>query len=334
VIVALKQAQEGAQRIRTTCDDLRVFSRSEDGEPQPVQLRRVLESAIAMAWTQIRHRARLTRDFHELPPMAASENRLAQVFLNLLINAAQAIPEGDVAGNEIHVALRHAGAHAEIEVSDTGTGISAGAAEKLFQPFFTTKPQGVGTGLGLSICHKIVTDYQGEISARPNGSRGTTFRVRLPLVTVPPRPATRTPTSKPSARRGRVLVIDDEPAIVDLIIRVLRAEHEVVGSAGAGPALALLRAGQEFDVIFCDLMMPDISGVDFYHELAGSAPHIAERVIFLSGGAFTASARQLLQSVPNLSVQKPFDSSGLRALVRERLVRDSRPPTAATRASP
>ncbi|HEY2733728.1 MAG TPA: response regulator, partial [Polyangiales bacterium] len=297
VIGALRQALEGSERIRATTADLRVFSRSDEGELQRVDLRRVLESAISMAWNQIRHRARLVKDIGALPPMAANENRLGQVFLNLLINAAQAIPEGDASQHEIRVSAHVIDREIEIEISDTGLGIPSEVREHLFQPFFTTKPKGIGTGLGLSICQKIVHDCEGEISVRANPDRGTTFRVSFPIgVAMPAQTAPLDPSKLPS-RRGRVLVIDDEPAIVELVTRVLREDHEAVGVVGARKALAWLERDAAFDVILCDLMMPDMSGPELYQELERSAPHLLERFVFLSGGAFTDTARRFLVRV-------------------------------------
>jgi signal transduction histidine kinase len=317
VVEALRQALEGAERIRLTTEDLRVFSRTDDGKPHPVDLRRVLESSIGMAWTQIRHRARLVKQFHPVPPIAANENRLGQVFLNLLINAAQAIPEGNAAGQEICVSLRQKGDSVEVEVSDTGLGIAPEMKGHLFEPFFTTKPKGVGTGLGLSICRKIVLDYKGRIDVRANPDRGTTFSVRLPIGRLEAASASSVVQSDPQLQRGRVMVIDDEPALVDIVSRVLRAEHEVLGFSDVRQALAHLAMDTEFDALVCDVMMPQLSSAEFYSELCMLSPRLAERVIYMTGGAFTQAAQQFLASVNNPRLQKPFKPRELSALVRD-----------------
>jgi signal transduction histidine kinase/CheY-like chemotaxis protein len=321
VLQALKGALEGCERIRATSADLRVFSRSDDGEKQRVEVKRVLESACSLASNQIHQRAKLTKDFQDVPPIAANESRLGQVFLNLLINAAQAIPEGDAAAHEVRVSLRQLDDCVEIDISDTGLGIAAEAREHLFQPFFTTKPKGVGTGLGLSICQKIVRECGGDISAHANPTAGTTFRVRLPIGTLPASAKPPLLSSHPSIRRGRVLVIDDEPGIVDVVTRVLRTEHETVGVVGARAGLELLSRDPGFEVIFCDLMMPDMNGMEFYATLQRSAPQLIERIVFLSGGAFTLEVQQFLACVENLRLQKPFDTKTLRAIVRAQLTR-------------
>jgi signal transduction histidine kinase len=334
VVAALRQALEGSERIRAITTDLRVFSRNDESEPRPVDLQRVLESAISMAWNQMRHRATLVRDFQPVPPIAANENRLGQVFLNLLINAAQAIPEGNADRHEIRVTLRQIATGVEIAVSDSGVGIAPEARENLFQPFFTTKPRGMGTGLGLSICQKIVQDIGGEISASAREPNGTTFRVCLPIGKVVASVQPGKPPAGPSTRRGRILVIDDEPQIVDIVKRVLRTEHDTVGVVGARSALALLQNDAAFDVIFCDLMMPEMSGVELFEELQRTAPELARRVVFLSGGAFTPTARQFLSQVENVHVPKPFDQKTLRAVVREQLGRLDEAPLANVTARP
>ncbi len=318
---ALQKAMEGAERIRTTTEDLRVFSRIDDGKPHPVELRRVLDSAIGMAWTQIRHRARLIKNFEVVPPVCANENRLGQVFLNLLINAAQAIPEGNVAQHEIRVSMRQIGAAVEVEVSDTGLGVASQMRSRLFEPFFTTKPKDVGTGLGLSISRQIVREYDGEIDAQANPERGMTFRVRLPIGAAQAARASSPVPSGRALRSGRVMLIDDEVALVDILTRLLSVEHEVVGFTDARQALVHLANDSEFDIVLCDLMMPQLSSSEFFAELRASAPELVERVVFMTGGAFTSAAQQFLESVSNLRLQKPFPPGELARVVREFVAR-------------
>jgi DNA-binding NtrC family response regulator len=123
------------------------------------------------------------------------------------------------------------------------------------------------------------------------------------------------------ARRGRVLVIDDERAIVDIIVRVLRSEHDMVGVTSARAAMKLLQEDSAFDVIFCDLMMPEMSGVELHQELQQTAPALLERIVFLSGGVFSAAAAQFLSRIDNLRIQKPFNQKLLRSVVRDQLSR-------------
>jgi signal transduction histidine kinase len=311
---ALQQAREGAERIRITTRDLRVFCRTEEAPPAPVDVTRVLESAISMAWNEIRHRARIVRDFQPVPCVDANESRLGQVFLNLLINAAQAIEDGDPNRHEIRARARELDGRVVVEIIDSGKGMPPEVLEQLFQPFFTTKPIGVGTGLGLSICRGIIEDLDGSIDVQSAVGRGTTVRVRLRASKSAPSARKSQPAPR-SPRRARVLVIDDEPALCQIVHRILHPEHEVVTALDARLALKMLASAPSFDVVLCDLMMPEMSGMDFFAKLAETSPKLAERVIFLTGGAFSSRAAQFLDSVPNARLDKPFDPTVLRKAV-------------------
>jgi len=150
-----------------------------------VLIDRVVDSSIRMASNEIRHRAQLVRNYREVPPVHGNEARLGQVFLNLIVNAAQAIPEGRAGANEIRVST-WLGENDRVitEVSDTGTGIPPDALARIFDPFFTTKPSGAGTGLGLAICRRIVTSLGGDILVDSQLGRGTTIRVSLPAAQI------------------------------------------------------------------------------------------------------------------------------------------------------
>ncbi|HEX8818983.1 MAG TPA: ATP-binding protein [Archangium sp.] len=176
----LEETNEGVNRVRLIVQDLKTFSRGDEEQPTAVDLNRVINSALALARGELRHRATVVKDVNEVPLVEGSEARLGQVVLNLLINAAHAIPQGQSDKNEIRVSLRPENDHAVIEVRDTGCGMSAEVLSRIFDPFFTTKPVGVGTGLGLSICHGIITGFGGEISATSEVGKGSTFRISLP----------------------------------------------------------------------------------------------------------------------------------------------------------
>lgn len=179
----LEIAHEGTERVRHIIDDLRAFSRHDDDDiaHEPIELLPVVEKAIEIAGNEIRNRAKLVRAYGQSFPVRASASRLTQVFLNLLINAAQAIPEGAPEANEIRVSLgSSATGEALVEIEDTGPGISPELTERIFDAFFTTKPLNEGTGLGLFISRSIITGYGGNITADNDPSRGTVFRITLP----------------------------------------------------------------------------------------------------------------------------------------------------------
>jgi PAS domain S-box-containing protein len=311
----LEVAREGTERVRVIVRDLKSFSRPDDEAVGPVDVRRVLDASVNMAWNEIRHRARLERTYDDVPPVHGNEARLGQVFLNLLVNAAQAIPDGAAMENVIHVrAGTDLAGQVYVEIEDSGQGISREAQGRVFDPFFTTKPPGVGTGLGLWICQGIISSLRGTISVDSVVGRGTRVRVSLPAAAgfVRESPSARSPVS---FRRGRVLVVDDEEAIAHAMREVLQEDHEVVAVTSGREALALLRSGKRFDAVLCDVMMPDLSGMDLYRLLADDVPDLASSFVFVTGGAFTAAAQELLDRAPNPRLDKPIDVEKLRRTV-------------------
>jgi PAS domain S-box-containing protein len=312
----IHEARDAADRVRHIVRDLRVFSRAEDEQHGPVDVRAVLDSTLRITWNEIRHRARLVRDFEDVPPVLGNESRLGQVFVNLLVNAAHAIPEGQAEANQITVRTRVRDDRIAVEVIDTGSGMVPAVMHRLFTPFFTTKPVGVGTGLGLSICQRIVTAMGGEIRVDSTPGQGSTFSVLLPAApSLRPSPPVEPAARLRQGRRGRVLVIDDEALIALAIRRMLSDDHDVQTVGRAEDALAKLRAGEQYDVILCDLMMPQVTGMDLHATLSRERPDLVGRMIFMTGGAFTLRARQFLDGVPNPRIEKPFDAQLLRALV-------------------
>jgi PAS domain S-box-containing protein len=302
----LQEAREGALRIAEIVKSLKTFTRSDDGELRPVEVDRVLDAAIKMADQQIRPRARLVRSFERVPQVHASEGQLAQVALNLLINAAQAIPEGNADGNEIHVTLRMADrGRVAIAIRDTGVGIAPQDVPRLFDPFFTTKDVGGGggTGLGLSICHDIVQKLGGDITVTSCVGEGTTFTVLLPAVAVT------------SEGLPRVLVIDDEVQICRYVSRIFRSGADVVALTSAREGLARLMSPERFDLVLCDVMMPDMTGIDLYEELRAKNPSLLRRVYFMTGGAFTPRAQAFLDTIGAARIDKPLDRKHLMSLL-------------------
>jgi signal transduction histidine kinase/DNA-binding response OmpR family regulator len=313
----LDDARVAADRVRQIVRDLKIFSRHEDGGDGIVDIRHVLESTARMAWNEIRHRARLVNDFGDTPPVRGSESRLGQVFLNLLVNAAQAIPEGAAQRNTIRIATRGSGSNVLIEVSDTGSGMSLETQRRLFTPFFTTKKVGEGTGLGLAIAYRIVSALGGTIEVQSELGQGTTFRVCLPTTEKTPVAPSQPLQRVAATRRGRILVIDDEVAMCNVIRRMLSRRHEVHVTSRAVEALERIRAGETFDIILCDLMMPQMTGMELHAQLTPLGH--ADRIVFMSGGAFTPASRQFLDSVPNQRIEKPFDARHLEAIIERRL---------------
>jgi len=172
---------DGAERIRGITTAIRAFSRPDDIRLKPVDIRAPLDAAVKLATNEIRRRARLATNYADPLVVMANEGQLGQVFLNLLTNAAHAIPEGNVDAHEIRVQSSIENDKVIVEVSDTGSGIPSHLLGRVFEPFFSTKPVGQGTGLGLSISHSIVAGFGGSIAVTSEMGRGSTFRVLLPM---------------------------------------------------------------------------------------------------------------------------------------------------------
>jgi signal transduction histidine kinase len=320
----LEDCQIGGERIRETVSNLQRLSRQGDEKRGPLDVHKLIEQSVSMVWNQIRHRACLTRSFGKIPPVRGNGAAIGQVFLNLLVNAAQAIPEGDAERNEIRISTKvdvgENGPEVLVEIRDSGAGMAAETVSHVFEPFFTTKPIGQGTGLGLSVSRQTVNDHGGRITVESELTKGTVFRVFLPVADFPELPHSVAPLlGKGSQIRGRVLVIDDEPLIGRIIRNALKSEHEVFVVQRASEAIKRLEHGETFDLVLCDVVMPDLSGPEFYATIAERWPQMVARLVFMTGGAFTPGTVAFMERAPTRVLSKPFKIDGLRRLVRERM---------------
>jgi signal transduction histidine kinase len=324
ITARLRDALDGSERIRGIVLNVKTFSRASDDHRTYVDVRSVLDSSIKVVTSEIRQRARLVREYEHVPLVLANPGQLGQVFLNLLLNAAHSIEVEDPESNVIRVATKRSpSGDIVIEVSDTGKGIPAEAQPRIFDPFFTTKPIGVGTGLGLSVCHGIVRSLGGTITVESETSRGSTFRVVLPAA--PERTLT-TPLPTPALIpqvHGRILIIDDEPKVAEAVRDMFAPGHEAKVVTSGIEALTLLTQepdDQRYDVILCDLHMPDLSGMELHQKLSENRPATAERMVFMTGGTFTERSREFVHRISNLCIDKPIDVQELRALVAKKVL--------------
>jgi two-component system, cell cycle sensor histidine kinase and response regulator CckA len=305
---ALRDSMHAAERVRDIVRDLKGFSHLDEGDVGLVDVHERIDTSLRMAANEVRYRARIEKRYAPgLPRILASAGRLNQLFLNILVNAAQAIEEGRVEQNVIVISTRALGASICVEISDTGKGIPPEIVPRIFDPFFTTKPVGVGTGLGLSICHDIVKKHGGEISVKSEVGRGTTFTLVLPREgrLAPPRGSIA--REAPRVERLKILVVDDDASLLRVYSRMVGRHHDVVSAQGGRAALEVIASqGAGFDAILCDMMMPDVDGVDLYMHLAKEHPGLEHRMVFLTGGAFTARATEFLERAQSPRLEKPF----------------------------
>jgi CheY-like chemotaxis protein len=263
----------------------------------------------------------VTTTYNTVPTVIANETRLGQVFTNLLVNAAQAVAaKGEVGEIYIRTGVTSSG-QIVVEVRDDGCGMAPDVLKRIFDPFFTTKEPGRGTGLGLAVCHGVVTSLGGDIEVKSKVGEGTQF-----FVTLPPAPpeATATPVAPDAPLSGsaaRVLVVDDEPLVRNTLSRMLARDYRITVAQDAQDALAMISRGDRFDVILSDVSMTGMTGIELHDALQRTHSDQAQRMVFLSGGAFSGETLDFLRQMSHRHLEKPFALSQLRGLIQEQLER-------------
>src|SRR5262245_44354637 len=319
-IAELQQVTERCIRI---VQNFLTLARRNPPQRTPVQLNEVVEVAQQL----VAHALHLDNVVvhqelaDDLPCIGADASQLQQVVVNLLLNAQQALHDTPRA-RHVTLATHYDAARGRVilEVTDTGPGIPTALQTRIFEPFFTTKPVGVGTGLGLSICQGIVESHGGTIRVVSQPGYGAVFRIELPVETVlapdllEPEVALSPPTTPTT-----ILIVDDEIGITRGLARILRRDGHRVDTAGNGrQALALLQA-QEYDLILCDLRMPELDGPGLYRALESDHPDVLPRFIFLTGDTLSPEAEAFLDHVGVPRLTKPFSATEGRHAVRQAL---------------
>ncbi|MBT8467187.1 MAG: response regulator [Deltaproteobacteria bacterium] len=314
----LTDCHKGMHRIQDIVRSLGTFSRADEGHAELLDITRIVDDACAMVFNQIRYRARLVKRFEPIPMIGAYPGRIAQALVNLLTNAAEAIEGGAYAKHRIVVSTSVVDEHVVVAVSDTGTGIGDENRDRIFTPGFTTKAHSGGMGLGLSACQRIANEHGGRLDVQhlPNG--GTCFELVLPFdtgLTIIERRRESQPISDNPLHRSRLLIIDDDAMVLSALRRRLQGRYEVVTVLGGVDALAHLSEDQLFDSIVCDLMMPEVDGKSLYDAIKKEHPELLDRIVFMSGGAFTPRLRKFASAVSNPVLQKPVSRDDLEAMI-------------------
>lgn len=308
---SLSVALEGTHRVARITKELKHFSRVDKLTAEPLILQELLESAIGLASNEIRHRAELhTHYAPSLPLTFGDPYQLTQVFINLLINAAQSFDDVEVEHPSISVSVKGDAEQLVVEICDNGEGMQADTLRRVFDPFFTTKAN-TGTGLGLSVSHRIVHDLGGSLRAESTPGIGTTMTVKLPHAPAlnPMGSEPRLTLESPRAIGATIMVIEDEPLIQSLLKRLLD-HHDVHIFTSLQQAIAQLEVLTPH-VIICDLMLPGEGGENLYKHLKAHAPDLVQRTLFMTGGAFTPGAELFLNTVQPRLLRKPFKSKDL-----------------------
>jgi CheY-like chemotaxis protein len=304
----LSPVLSGTARIATITRDLRTFNRSDDSSAVPTDVRAVIDSVVKLVSKEVEARATLVLGLEDTPAAMANETRLVQVVLNLIMNAIQALPLDASRSNRIEVRNYADDAWVVIEVIDSGAGIPMADRERIFDPFYTTKEIGKGTGLGLFVCRNIVRGFSGDVVVVDAPEGGALFRVTLPRGSSEPvAVAKRRPSLASTVGRHVVLIDDDAIVLRALSAQLSRAGFRVTTFDDGAAALQSLASETNVDLIFCDLMMKGMTGMDVGADLTTSAPELARKLVFMTGGAFSAQAQDFVAQNADRTVNKPFD---------------------------
>lgn len=320
VLVRLTEARDGAERVAGVVRQMRALSRTEDQEQGQINVREVIKNAAGMVGHEIRHRGSLHLELSDVPPVFGNAARLEQVFLNLLVFITRALPERD--GGEVRLRLYSSDRSTVVaEIAYDGPEMDPRVRLRALDADLADDTFTEREASGLSLCNGIVRALGGSMHIDSTIGGGTTFRVVLPVDTrdAPHAPSHPRLDSEPPASlglRARVMVIDDDAGVVQALRVMLEDEHDVTCVASGRDALRLLLRDDQYDVVFCDLMMPDVSGMDLFEALRLNRPGRERGLVFMTGGAFTREAVRFLQHVPNPRLDKPFDMRTLTKLLR------------------
>jgi PAS domain S-box-containing protein len=311
------QVRSGIERIAGIVRALRFFGRDDDEPLGPVSLVDAVAAAERLVAHEFRPRGRIVKQLGELPPVAGVARQVEQVFVNLLLNAAHAMPEEREGTVTVRATVTPE--HVVVLVEDDGCGIPPEHLQTIFEPFYTTRSGGAGMGLGLSISRDILVRAGGDLLARSTVGRGTTMEARLArMQPETPRPVATPPSQpRPEGRaQQRILVVDDEPLIVRSLVKILEKHGAAVfGETVPERALPLILGEPPFDAIVCDVMMPGLMGIDLHERVARDKPGREARFVFITGGTYTVRARDYLDRIPNACLAKPLDMPALWAAI-------------------
>jgi two-component system NtrC family sensor kinase len=325
----LEMIHKSALRCQKIVQSLLSFARRRQPERKLSNLNELVQNAVEFLSYQLRtsNIQVITELDPALPGVMVDPHQLQQVFLNLINNARQAMEAHQPKGT-IRITSDICGQIARIIFQDDGPGISENNLSKIFDPFFTTKEVGQGTGLGLSLCYGIVKDHGGSIQVRSRAGEGAAFIIDIPIAleatpgsggdAAAPAPTT-APARNAAANGKRVLIIDDEEGILEILRETLTEDGYDVDVASDGQT-ALARASKTaYDLALCDWKMPGLNGEQVYKRLGATNPRLSERMIFMTGDVINARTQQFLKDHQKVCLSKPFSLVEFRAAVEKAL---------------
>jgi len=311
LVELVDDVRDGVERIQRIVAGLKGFSATRDAQRVDLAIGDVVEAAVRLCRNELGHSAELV-----VEPLAAPrfvhghEGQLVQVLVNLLMNAGHAVLGADRA--HIVVRTRHRADEVVVEVEDDGVGMSEAVRARVMEPFFTTKAKSVGTGLGLFVSQGIAEAHGGRLQLISEEGQGTTAQLWLPQVASSQAREVESATDEPPAEAARVLLIDDQPKVARSLARALRP-HQVEVITDPRQAVGVLRQkGEDFDLVVCDLMMPELRGEDVYEAVS---PAVRRRMVFMTGGAFTPGAEDFAERMQGRVLAKPPDRDRLRRMI-------------------
>lgn len=304
---------QGANRVQNIVQDLIGFTRVSHEDIDLINVHDVIDSALNIASPHYKYKALLEKKFEEnLPNIHVNSGKLHQVILNFILNAAQAIPDGKQEENKIKIITAFEDEKVRIDISDTGCGIPSDNLAKIYQPFFTTEAESGGIGLGLSICYEIIRNLNGTVQINTKINEGTTFSIFLPLGNTLLQQTEKNQFTPTNISKKNILIIESEINLLNSLQRFLSTHHDVTTAVGGKAGLELLmKEDRIFDVILCDLAMPDVDGADIYYALQKQSPSITNHMIFIENGDYEAKLNDFINQEPVSCLKKPLDLTEL-----------------------
>jgi two-component system NtrC family sensor kinase len=317
---AASKIRAAAERCARIVRTFLAMARQEQPERVPVAIRDVVLAALditgyALKTSGVEIKLDLAED---VPPVLGDADQLHQVFMNLIINAQQALQDQSLPRKVSLTSRYDRAANAiRIHVADNGPGIPEPVRNRIFEPYFTTKPVGMGTGVGLAVCLGIVEAHGGTVTVESRDGSGTTFTIVLPAAGLDEVGAAQSKPMKARPAQRSALVVDDESGVRETLAEILAGSgHRVVAVASGREALE--RMGEErFDVILTDIRMPDLDGRALYAEIERRWPERASQVVFVSGDTLTSALRAFAAQSGRPVIEKPFLPSEVRRVVAE-----------------